>query len=874
MNIDELPKPLALFLQWRLLDLNSATRENLLNIIQNSNSLDYVICVLNLIGGNNYQKFINFCANNPDFEYTSPTDFEVLPPLDVSLNSEQVTAALHDTSKRPLLILAGAGSGKTAVLTRRIVYLLVSGIDATNIMAVTFTNKAAAEMRKRLLDLIIKLKEDVTTAEFIDYIDNKIESAYTMKVGTFHSICYDLLLEKIYDFYNYEIFGYTAAPEILEPVKQKGIIEKIMQYYKINEVVEEMMTDISNCKNELLPPELVNNAKDLVCKKQNVMKVYSEYRKHLVSSNLIDFDDIIFYVVTMLQKSEQLASHYSNRYQYFLIDEYQDTNYAQYMFALKIVEKHKNIFAVGDDDQSIYGWRGADIRNILNFKEDFNNAFIVKFERNYRSSARILEAANNIFHDKDASIRKVLKVSGNYSIGKAGLGEKIIMYQAEDDEDEAEFCKYIITEYVKQYKSSLLEKLNKTYAAINNDIYEATNKMLNHYNMLTEYTMPLWAKTTEWINFYNQLLERIDFDTANKLIALFFDFYQLYNVIGEMYEPERALLGEFFETLKEKMNFLFAKSPLYRNFAIFYRINSQKEIFKKKLGDANIPYIEVGNNKLFSFREIQNIIAMFKIINGYIKDRLKIDHYVNYQQLNLEIVNLSYLPHFRVSDKDRVTFEYCPASMFLISDMYISEHSSLLTAPGLNYLQTLMKLCEDIFFVFEEKKITYILQKINEFLDYSAKMFQGTSTSNVMKKNIEQFRNILLDFELHNRSAAKDKLEAFVKYIVYRSSDQQSTDVYNDGVYLMTLHASKGLEFENVFFTGLEEEVCPYKWPTKDKIGQRELDEEKRLFYVGVTRAQNRLFLTYAKKRKWFNKIVKHKPSRFLKLIPKDLIEK
>ncbi|MBP7653102.1 UvrD-helicase domain-containing protein, partial [Candidatus Dependentiae bacterium] len=680
-------------------------------------------------------------------------------------------------------------------------------------------------------------------------------------------------LENINGPYNYELVVYTAAPDILSPVKQKGILEKIIEMHKIKDSTEDILNDISLCKNNLMPPELVKEISGLICSKQNVFKVYSDYRIQIVKSNQIDFDDIIFYIVTILQKNIGVTEHYHKKYKFFLIDEYQDTNYAQYLFALKIVEESKNIFAVGDDDQSIYGWRGADITNILNFKDDFKDALIIKFERNYRSSANILMAANNIFKEKDAAIRKVLKVSGNYTIGKAGLGEKIIEYQAENEKEEAEFCRYIISETVSQNKKTVLEKLKKIFDEINGELYSATNEMLNAYNYLSEYTIQLWSKTVEWVNTYNIVANNLDFENVNLLIKTFYDFNNLFNMTFEFKKTEQEILESFFCRLKDKMHYLFGQSSLYRKFAVFYRVNSQKEIFKTVFNESGIPFIEVGNNKLFEFREIQNILSLLKIITGYIK-LYSYGQLTNYFYLNNEITNISYLPFYKVPDKDRAALEYCPENIFLLSSDFIDANKNVLSVQSYYFLINMIKLCEDIYHNYIDKKINYCFQKIIDYLDYTSKMYQDNPSSKQLRKNIESFRMIMTDFELHSSKDKSQTLFNFCKYIIYRSSDQQSMDIYNDGVYLMTLHSAKGLEFENVFFTGLEEDVCPYKWPSLNKIGNKELDEEKRLFYVGITRAQEKLYLTYAKNRNWYGKKVKHKPSRFLRYIPADLIQK
>ena len=871
----ELSKALSLFLNWRLIDLTADTKNQLISIIEKNSAPEFVICLLNLIGGNNYKIFCAFCDENPEFEIVSHTDIEMLPKLNVALNSEQVAATLHDTVKRPLLILAGAGSGKTAVLTRRILFLILSGIPYDSIMAVTFTNKAADEMKSRLADIAVELAQSIDDPEYRAFLE-KISSEYIpeMKVGTFHSICFDLLVEKISEIHNYQLLGYSSIPNILETIKQKGIVEKILLKNKITETIENILSDISSCKNELLSPEQIVNKKDLICSKNSVFTVFTEYKKILIKSNLIDFDDMIYYTVYLLQTQNQLAEYYQNKYRYFLIDEYQDTNYSQYIFALKMIESHKNIFAVGDDDQSIYGWRGADVGNILNFKSDFENALVVKFERNYRSSANILQAANNIFREKDASIRKRLKVSGNKSVGRSGLGEKIILYSAQDDSEEAEFCAHIILESVKLMRENSFNDSKKFILANNSFFYSAAENMLNAYNKITNYSLQLWTKTLEWVNIFNEISTADSLEKIHKFVRIYFEFQQIFQSQFSIDPEEKLLLTEFFEKLNELNHRLFKVSAVYRKFAVFYRINSQKEIFKEAFNKNSIQYIEVGNNQLFEYREIRNIIIMFKIITDYIQIKFLLNNPANFSALNSDISEIGALPKFKIQEKDKAVFEYSSESVYILNSDFIENIKNTVGPNARSYLTDLYDLCEKICFNYSKNTLNYVLHHILDFLDYNNMVYNNSVTGRQLKRNIDNFRLIMNDYE---RQYSKNNINLFYnfkKYIVYRSSDPQSSNSFIDGVYLMTLHSSKGLEFENVFFTGLEEDVCPYRWPGSNKIGDKELSEEKRLFYVGVTRAQTRLYLTYAQKRKWFGKEIKNKPSRFLKLIPGELLEK
>jgi superfamily I DNA/RNA helicase len=874
MKFKELPLYLKIYLSWRLLDLKKTIRNNLIHIIDNSESIDYIISVLNIIGGYNSKKFFYFAKNNPDFNFNNPSEFDVIPDLNVALNPEQTEAVLHNTLVKPLLILAGAGSGKTAVLTRKVVFLLISGVSVDNIMAVTFSKKAAEEMKKRVFELISELKRYIIENEFELFINRLLEKLPEMKIGTFHSICFELLNEKIGENYNYEILGFDLKPEIIEPVKQNGIIANICKKNMFEVEIDDLISDISTCKSQMIFPE---NILDFKFNFNNdikiVQQVYFEYSKFLIKKNWIDFDDILKFVVKLLTESKEIYEYYSEKYKYFLIDEYQDTNFSQYLFALKIVEKNKSIFAVGDDDQSIYGWRGADITNILNFKKDFSNALIIKFEKNYRSSGRILEAANNIFMDKEAEFRKILKVSGTHSISKFGYGEKIVLFEAQDEYEELDFCKKIILESVNRQKQKFGNSITKKYFEIKKILMEKVEELINSYNKVSEYTPSLWNKTVEWINFFYKCGDEISYDLVNQLYQKYFEWYLYYFYKNDLYEIEKNILDVFFEETKYLLKQFFGKFCLYKNYAIFFRINSQKNFFKTEFEKSGIPVIDIGNTKLYEFREIHNIISMFILIDEYFFMNSENFNSLNFGRFNRNFFTVCEYPDFKITSKDKNIIEFLPDKMLVGSDNFYLEYENVISSRCVYLIDKIYKFCQNIYKNYTLEKISVLYQKIIEFFEYNLKIYKNSHNAKVLKKNLMLFKKVIYEFEYENKKK-ENIISKFCKFVLFKSTDKQSSEQYYDGVYLLTLHSSKGLEFENVFFTGLEEEICPYKYP-KQKIDftENQISEEKRLFYVGITRAKENLYLSYSKQRKWFGKLVYHKKSRFLKLIPNDLIE-
>ena len=602
-----------------------------------------------------------------------------------NLNKEQLDAA--KTTKGALLILAGAGSGKTKVLTSRIAYMIQNGAIAGKILAVTFTNKAAKEMKERLSSI---LGENI-----VKY----------MWVGTFHSICGRILRQDIenYSFQsgkkldkNFTIYDETDSVAVIkQAVKKLNMDDKIYQPKLIKAV-------ISNAKNKMQDAyTFATFARDF--KSQNIAKIFEYYENTLNNNNAIDFDDMLMLCVKLLEQNAEVRKKYYDKFHHILVDEYQDTNQAQYQLVKALytnlqsdIPESRSLCVVGDVDQSIYSWRGADFRIIMNFQNDFPNAKLVKLEQNYRSTANILNAANAIIENNEERVDKVL-----YS--QKGDGEKISLYEAQDEADEANYI-------VKSIR-----------------------------------------------------------DTSDN----------------------------------------------YNQFSILYRTNAQSRALEEALIAAGIPYRIYGGLKFYDRKEIKDAIAYLKLIYNN-DDSQSLRRIINGTATKL---------------KDFMT---------LIDKLKEAEPRYSLP-----------------------EFLSLILEKSGYLRELTA---SGTDEDQTRIENLQELVNVANEFEPEELDNTLGEFLSQVSLV----SDIDGMDEIANNVTLMTLHASKGLEFPIVFLAGCDEGIFP---SARCSNSLSELEEERRLMYVGVTRAETKLYLTTAKRRQMWGEYKYYSPSRFLEEIPSKLIE-
>ena len=638
-----------------------------------------------------------------------------------TLNEPQREAVFQ--TEGPLLILAGAGSGKTRVLTHRIAYLIEEqGVNPWNILAITFTNKAAGEMRDRVDQLVGFGSESIW-------------------VSTFHSMCVRILRRHI------ELLGYDTNFTIYDTDDQKTLMKDVCKLLEIDTKrfrERALMSAVSQAKNELITPEefRLNAGGDFAQRK--IADVYEEYEKQLRANNALDFDDLLFKTVQLFQTQKDVLEYYQERFRYMMVDEYQDTNTVQFELIRLLAAKYRNLCVVGDDDQSIYKFRGANIKNILNFEKVFEDAKVIKLEQNYRSTQNILNAANAVISNNVGRKAKTLWTDNDE-------GDKIRFRQFDTAYDEAEF--------------------------IVDDIREQVDRGNGTYN----------------------------------------------------------------------------------DNAILYRTNAQSRIFEEKFVTANIPYKIVGGINFYARREIKDLLCYLKTIdNG--KDDLAVRRVINVPKRGIGLTSIN-----RVQD-------YAAAYDIGFYDALLSADAIPNIGRGLSKLESFVALIEHFKVDAKDMTLSDLMQEILDVTGYiDSLMAEGPEEAEARIENIDELRSKIATYEEtceENNEPAT--LNGFLEEVAL-VADIDSLDEDTDYVVLMTLHSAKGLEFSHVYLAGLEDGIFPsYMTITADS--PEELEEERRLCYVGITRAEEELTLTCARRRMIRGETQYNKISRFLKEIPMELL--
>ena len=643
-------------------------------------------------------------------------------PLLTGMNDKQAEAV--QTTEGPLLIMAGAGSGKTRVLTHRIAYLIDEKmINPWNILAITFTNKAAREMRERAMAL------NPATSETL--------------IATFHSMCVRILRREA------DHIGYNRNFTIVDPGEQRTLMKRILKNLNLdpkkwNE--RAILGTISNAKNDLLDEVAYEHqAGDMYT--QIVAKCYKAYQEELRRSEAMDFDDLIMMTLRLFDKNPDVLAYYQQRYQYIHVDEYQDTNHAQYQLVKLLASRFKNICVVGDADQSIYGWRGADMQNILDFEKDYPEAKVVLLEENYRSTKKILQAANEVIKNNRNRRPKKLWTQNDD-------GEQIVYYRANDERDEAVFV----------------------------------------------------ASTID-------------------------------NIIRE-----------------EGKNF--------KDFAVLYRTNAQSRTIEEALLKSNIPYTMVGGTKFYSRKEIRDVISYLNLIANP-ADNISFERVVNEPKRGVGPGTLEKIRNF--------AYEQNMSLLDASANIMLSPIKGKAAQGVYDFANMILNLRDQLDGLSITEAVEAVLDK-SGYLD--ALSMQQTLESQARIENIEEFMSVTKNFDETNTDGTEDetgidRLGRFLNDLAL-IADTDDGDMEAAEVTLMTLHAAKGLEFPVVFLIGMEEGVFPLSRASEEPD---ELEEERRLAYVGITRAEEILFLTNANTRTLFGKTSYNRPSRFLREISDDLLQ-
>lgn len=643
-------------------------------------------------------------------------------PLLNDMNDKQSEAV--QTTEGPLLIMAGAGSGKTRVLTHRIAYLIDEKmVNPWNILAITFTNKAAREMRERAMAL------NPATSETL--------------IATFHSMCVRILRREA------DHIGYNRNFTIVDPGEQRTLMKRILKNLNLDSKKwneRAILGTISNAKNDLLDEVAYEHqAGDMYT--QIVAKCYKAYQEELRRSEAMDFDDLIMMTLRLFDKNPDVLAYYQQRYQYIHVDEYQDTNHAQYQLVKLLASRFKNICVVGDADQSIYGWRGADMQNILDFEKDYPEAKVVLLEENYRSTKKILQAANEVIKNNRNRRPKKLWTQNDD-------GEQIVYYRANDERDEAVFVASTIN-----------------------------------------------------------------------------------NVVRE-----------------EGKNF--------KDFAVLYRTNAQSRTIEEALLKSNIPYTMVGGTKFYSRKEIRDVISYLNLIANP-ADNISFERVVNEPKRGVGPGTLEKIRTF--------AYEQDMSLLDASANIMLSPIKGKAAQGVYDFANVILNLRDQL----DDLSITEVVEAVLDQAGYlDALSMQQTLESQARIENIEEFMSVTKNFDETNTDETEDetgidRLGRFLNDLAL-IADTDDGDVEAAEVTLMTLHAAKGLEFPVVFLIGMEEGVFPLSRASEEPD---ELEEERRLAYVGITRAEEILFLTNANARTLFGKTNYNRPSRFLREISDDLLQ-
>lgn len=636
-----------------------------------------------------------------------------------TLNEQQKEAVLH--TEGPLLILAGAGSGKTRVLTHRIAYLIEEqGVNPWNILAITFTNKAAGEMRERV-DKLVGF------------------GAESIWVSTFHSTCVRILRRHI------DLLGYDNNFTIYDSDDQKTLMKDVCKLLQIDTKIfkeRALLGTISHAKDELITPEEFRIRAEGDFSQKKIAEVYEEYEKQLRANNALDFDDLLVKTVQLFQTQADVLEYYQERFRYIMVDEYQDTNTVQFELIRLLASKYRNLCVVGDDDQSIYKFRGANIYNILNFEKHFPEAVTIKLEQNYRSTQNILNAANGVISNNMGRKRKTLWTDNE-------AGKKIGFKQFETGYEEAEYVAKDINACVKD--------------------------------------------------------------------------------------------GRYH----------------YGDCAVLYRTNAQSRLFEEKFIVSNIPYKIVGGVNFYARKEIKDLLAYLKTIDNA-RDDLAVRRIINVPKRGIGATTLN-----RVADYAATADISFYNALKMADDIPTLGKSAAKIKPFVNFIQVMRSKVEII-------SVSELLQEIIDETGY-VKELEAEDTEEA-KARIENIDELISKVVAYEEGEEHPTLSGFLEEVAL-VADIDSLDEGSDYVVLMTLHSAKGLEFPKVYLAGMEDGLFPSYMSITSDSSSEDLEEERRLAYVGITRAKEELTITCARQRMIRGETQYNRVSRFVREIPSELLD-
>ncbi len=640
------------------------------------------------------------------------------------LNPQQRAAVKYIDG--PLLVLAGAGSGKTSVITRKIAYLIEQcGIEARNIAAVTFTNKAAREMKERAGKLL------------------KGNGARGLTVSTFHNLGLNIIRREI------GTLGFKPGFSIFDTEDAKALLRDLMLRDSDldSDHLDRVQQQISHWKNELLSPEQAMSGAESGGE-QKIALIYENYVRALKAYNAVDFDDLILIPVQLFTGDPELLQKWQKRIRYLLVDEYQDTNLAQYQLVRLLVGNRGGLTVVGDDDQSIYSWRGARPENLGQLQEDYPSLKVIKLEQNYRSTARILRCANQLIANNPHLFDKSLW-------SELGLGDPLRLIRCNNEDDEIE------------------------------------------------------------------------------------------RVVNEIWEMR----------LRHRCTF--------KDFAVLYRGNHQSKLLEIKLQAQNVPYNLSGGTSFYARTEIKDMMAYLRLLVNPDDDNAFL-RIINTPRRQIGTTTLEKLGEY--ANQRHISLMDAIDEFGLKSQLQPQSLERLQRFK--HWLQNVERNCMN------GDPITAVREMIDD-MDYEGWLYQNASSDPVAERRMENIHFLVNQLKKTLEKDADDNSEtpvedAIAKLVLRDMLDRQEEESADDKVQLMTLHAAKGLEFPHVFLIGMEEDLLPHR----NSIEQNTLEEERRLAYVGITRAKRTLTMTMAAKRKQYGETYETTPSRFIDELPADDLEK
>ncbi len=636
------------------------------------------------------------------------------------LNPRQKKAVLH--AEGPLLILAGAGSGKTRVITVRTAYLIHTGVKAGSVLAVTFTNKAAREMKERVKAMI------------------RGENGSPV-ISTFHSLCLKILRREI------EHLGFRKDFTIYDTSEQVSLLRNILsdiKFYDKSFKAETILERISRTKNDLVPPGAAPPDKSI---EEISAMLYPRYREALQSLNAVDFDDLLLFTLRLFREYPAVCEKYQERFGYIMVDEYQDTNRVQYELIKHLAGARRNLCVVGDDDQSIYGWRGADLGNILDFEKDFPGTVTVRLEQNYRSFGHILSAANGVIRNNTRRMEKSLWT-------ERGAGPEVNIFRAADAESEA-----------------------------------------------------------EWV--------------ADRISMIRFE-----------------------------------RNVPYEDFAVIYRANIFSRPFEAAMRSKRIPYLVVGGTSYFEHKEIKDLAAYLKIIANP-SDDLSLLRTAGAPKRGLGTSALAVLSEFAQSNSLSLLDAFGKASE--VPDLSQKAVASVEDLAGL------IARYRDLFNKGRGTGMGKLLKSLIEEIGYRDYIIGLYKTPEAAFKRVENMDGFIDSLSHYESAEESPSLHGFLETMALTELMKEKEEKVSRGVTLISFHSAKGLEFPVVFIAGVEEEMLPHK---KSADKDEDIEEERRLFYVGITRAMNELYITHTEHRSRYGKEKSSVPSRFLRELPDESVKK